>query len=157
MQLITKGLAIGLGLALIAASSIEIYKVVLELMDFQVSSAIQEGMLMLILLEMFYVVRSFIKYGSVNTSLIISVGIVAVIKMIIFNLSDMDLEKAIAFSILILSLSVGLLLENQHYNLKIDQGRKPVGLKPFADLFMTNKQQIVELEKEDLAENKATS
>lgn len=149
LQISTKFLAIALGAALVIASSIEIYKVSIELLDFQISSAIQEGMFMLILLEMFYVVRSFIKYGSVNTSLIISVGIVAIIKVIIFNLNTMDLNKAIGFSVLFLSLSVGLLLENQHYKLKIDQGRKPVGLNIFKDFFMTNEEQIQELEQED--------
>ncbi len=110
--------------SLLVAAGIEIYEVYRSLLSYNVTIAIQGGLYTLILLEMVFVTRSFIKYGSVNTALIISVGVVAVVKSLIVNIEVMTLDKAASYSCLLLALTIGYVLENYTYGIKISQGRQ---------------------------------
>lgn len=131
LQIATKIIAMIFSAAVLLAASIETVRVFFGIFEMNIISAIQDGLFVLILLEMFYVVRSFIKYGSVNITLIISVGIVAIIKAVIFKLETLDLNTSIAFTILFLGLCIGLVLENRthQFNLSLDRDRKAQGLK----------------------------
>ena len=115
--------------ALVFASGIEVYWMITRIIDLDIHLAVQEGLFVLILLEMFFVVRSFIKYGSVNTALIISVGIVAIVKEVVFKLDSLTIETSIGYAVLFLAFSVGLLLENRSHLFKIDQGNKPRSIR----------------------------
>ncbi len=77
-----------------------------DLLRFSLDKAIQDGLFVLILLEMFYVVRSFIKYGSINVGLVINVGIIAVVKELIFQLENISLQLASGFAMLLITMSI---------------------------------------------------
>ena len=79
------------------------------------SVAIQDGLFVLILLEMFYVIRSFIRYGSINVSLIVNVGIIAAIKEMIFHLEDLSIQTAAAFGIIFVTLGMTYFMEQFYY------------------------------------------
>lgn len=134
MQLATKVLATLFNIALLIAASIEIGRVFFGIYTLNIASAIQDGLFVLILLEMFYVVRSFIKYGSVNIALIISLGIVAVVKELIFNLKTLDLSSSGSYAILLLSLSIAFVLEDRSYTMKVLSGNKPRSIREEMDL-----------------------
>lgn len=118
LQWLTKAIAMVFNVALLIAASYEVYKMFLGIYIGDIAVAIQEGLFALIILEMFYVVRSFMKYGKVNTGLIISVGIVAVIKELIFKLKTLEMTDAIGFSVLIFAMSVALYIEYHHHVVK---------------------------------------
>lgn len=141
LQKSTQLLAYLFNVAIVIAASMEVAGVFNQLYLMNIGSAIQSGLFVLILLEMFYVVRSFIKYGSVNISLIISVGIVAIVKQMIFNMENPSLDTGLALSAMFLSLSIGLLIENHHYAMKIKQGRKPQRLSNTWQDFLDSKRQ----------------
>lgn len=128
-QLATKVLALLFNIALLIAATIEISRMFAGLIELNITSTIQDGLFVMIFLELFYVVRSFIKYGSVNTGLIISVGILAVVEEIIFSLKTMTLQSAGALSLLLLALSVSLLLEYRSHSIKVIQNGKPRSIK----------------------------
>jgi len=129
LQMATKVLAVLFNVAILIAAGIEIVQVFIGLMEMNIASAIQDGLFVLILLEMFYVVRSFIKYGSVNTALIISVGIVAIVKEVIFKLNTLDLNSSIAFTILFLGFCIGFILENRSHQIRVDSPRQQRSLQ----------------------------
>jgi uncharacterized membrane protein (DUF373 family) len=83
-----------------------------------VDTAIQDGLFVLILLEMFYVVRSFIKYGSINVGIIVNVGIIAAVKVLVFKLDSINLEMALSFGIVFIALSCVYLAETIHFKQK---------------------------------------
>ncbi len=124
LQRAAQVLAVLFCVSLLVAGAYEIYQVFRSLVEFNINQAIQEGLFTLIILEMVFVTRSFIKYGSVNTALILSVGVVAVVKSLIFNMVDIQLDDALAYSALILALTVGYVLENYTYGIKMAQGRQ---------------------------------
>lgn len=142
LQRIAQLIAALFGAALIVAAGLEVFQVFKELYAFNINSAVQEGLFTLILLEMFYVVRSFVKYGSVNTALIICVGIVAIIKQIIFSLDSITMEKAIGLSLLFVVLTLGLYIEEKHYTHKLRRGQKPRSIR----------EQIMDLEEDNSME-----
>lgn len=77
--------------------------------------AVQDGLFVLILLEMFYVIRSFIRYGSINVSLIVNVGIIAAIKEMIFQLDKLNVQLGIAFGTIFVTLGFLYFMEQFYY------------------------------------------
>lgn len=77
--------------------------------------ALQDGLFVLILLEMFYVVRSFIRFGTINVSLVVNVGIIATIKEMIFRLDNINLQLAIGFGVIFLTLGFTYFMEQFYY------------------------------------------
>jgi uncharacterized membrane protein (DUF373 family) len=112
---ISKIIALIFGIALLIAAAIEVYGVFVELTQQNISEAIQEGLFVLILLEMLYVVRSFIKYESINVGIVVNVGVVAAVKELIFVMKDLTLELGAAFSMLFVSLAIIYFLEERYY------------------------------------------
>ena len=124
LRFATEFIAFVLCLLLIAASALITWDAVVGLWSGDATIAIQNGLFVIILLEMFYVVRSFIKYGSVNVGIIINVGIIAVVKELVFKIPFLDLQMALAFAVTLLSLGVVYLLETMHYNNKKEKNLK---------------------------------
>lgn len=118
LQWLTQMIAMIFNVALIVAAGSEVWLMASGIYEGNIERALQDGLFALIILEMFYVVRSFIKYGKVNTGLIISVGIVAVVKELIFKLKTLEMVDAIGFSILILSMAIALYIEHHHHIVK---------------------------------------
>ena len=118
LRFATEFIAFVLCLLLIAASGIITWDAVVGLWSGDATIAIQNGLFVIILLEMFYVVRSFIKYGSVN------VGIIAVVKELVFKIPLLNLQMALAFAVVLLSLGLVYLLETMHFNNKKEKALK---------------------------------
>jgi uncharacterized membrane protein (DUF373 family) len=133
LQWITKAIAMSFNVALLIAAAYEVFKMFEGIYQGDIAIAIQEGLFALIILEMFYVVRSFIKYGKVNTGLIISVGIVAVVKELIFKLKTLEMTDAIGFSVLIFAMSVALYIEYHHYVVKNESSVLPRSIRKGED------------------------
>jgi uncharacterized membrane protein (DUF373 family) len=104
-------LAYAVCIELLLASAVIVYQSYGDLLDLAIDKSIQSGLSVLILLEMFYVVRSFIKYGSINVGLVISVGMIAAVKELIFQLDSITLQIGIAFSLLFLALAAVYYIE----------------------------------------------
>jgi len=85
------------------------------LYDGKYSIAIQDGLFVLILLEMFYVTRSFIRFGTINVSIVIDVGIIAAVKELIFRLNSITMQLAIAFGVLFVTLGLTYYMEMFYY------------------------------------------
>ncbi|MBP7670728.1 phosphate-starvation-inducible PsiE family protein [Candidatus Gracilibacteria bacterium] len=83
-----------------------------------VDEAVQDGLFVLILLEMFFVVKSFMKYGSINVGLVINVGVIATVKSVVFRLESLNWQLALAFGIVLLSLGFVYFMETLHYKQK---------------------------------------
>ena len=111
LELISKVIAYAVCIQLLLASLIITYNTFIAIFSNQVSAAIQDGLFVLILLEMFYVTRSFIKYGTINVSIVINVGLIAAVKQLIFELDSISMQTAIGFGVLFLSLSCTFYLE----------------------------------------------
>jgi uncharacterized membrane protein (DUF373 family) len=112
---IAKIIAVIFGVALLLASAIEVYNVFVHLMTQSIDQAIQEGLFVLILLEMLYVIRSYIRYESINVGIVVNVGIVAAVKELIFVIKDITLQTGIAFSLIFISLGIIYFLEERYY------------------------------------------
>ena len=119
LQLGTKIIATLFSCTIVVAAGMETAQIFVRLYEKNIDSAIQDGLFVLILLEMYYVVRSFIKYDSINISLIINVGIVAIVKEVIFKLEKLDIYSSIAFTLIFLGFCVGFVIENQYSQKKI--------------------------------------
>jgi len=124
LQIGTKIIATLFSFAIIIAAGMETIQVFMRLYEKNIDYAIQDGLFVLILLEMYYVVRSFIKYGSINISLIINVGIVAIVKEVIFKLEKLDIYSSIAFTLIFLGFCIGFFIENQYSQKRILQKNK---------------------------------
>lgn len=124
LRFATEFIAFVLCLLLIAASGIITWDAVIGLWSGDATIAIQNGLFVIILLEMFYVVRSFIKYGSVNVGIILNVGIIAVVKELVFKIPLLNLQMALAFAVVLLSLGLVYLLETMHFNNKKEKSLK---------------------------------
>lgn len=81
----------------------------------QIDKAIQDGLYVLILLEMFYVIRSFIKYGSINVGLVVNIGIIAAVKELVFALDQLTLELGAAFGVVFITLACIYVAETLYF------------------------------------------
>ena len=124
LQVINKYIALFVGIGLIAASLLIIYHSFSELYIGNTDEAIQDGLFVLILLEMFYVVSSFIKYNSINVGLIVNVGIIAAVKELVFQFRDLDMKLAIGFSVVFLSLGALYWMEGFYYKQHKEEARE---------------------------------
>lgn len=82
------------------------------------AEVIIRALFVMILLELFYVIRAFIKRGSLNVGVIINVGVIAAVKELIFQLDSLTLQMSIAFGVLFLTLGVLYVMEVIHYERK---------------------------------------
>ena len=89
---------------LIIASVMILWEAFRELFTGNTDIPIQDGLFVIILLEMFYVIRSFIKYGSINVSIVINIGLIAAIKELIFKLDSLTIQTSLAFGAIFVSL-----------------------------------------------------
>lgn len=118
LEWISQAIAFVVCVGLLIASCILILNSFKVLFDSRVNEAVQDGLFVLILLEMFYVVRSFMKYGSINVALVVSVGVIAAVKSMIFRLDTMDLMTAIGFGVLFVTLGVLYMMESLTFRKK---------------------------------------
>jgi len=118
LRMMTEIIAFLLCLILIAASGIITFKGITHIANGNVDSAILDSLFVVILLELFYVIRSFIKRGSMNVGVIINVGIIASVKELILQLDSLNLQMAIAFGVIFLTLGILYVLEMMHYEHK---------------------------------------
>ena len=123
LEVVSKFIAFVVCVGLLMASVFIVVGSFKSLLDGHIDLAVQDGLFVLILLEMFYVVRSFIHYGSINESLVISVGIIAAVKEMIFRLPSMTLQAALGFGVIFLSLALTYFLEKTYYE-KIAKGNQ---------------------------------
>jgi uncharacterized membrane protein (DUF373 family) len=104
LQSATKVIAVAVCITLIASACILLWEGLVSLFEGKVDEALQDELFVLILLEMFYVIRSFIKYGSINVSIVINIGAIAAVKELIFQMSSLTWQLALAFSLVFISL-----------------------------------------------------
>ncbi|MCA9374005.1 phosphate-starvation-inducible PsiE family protein [Candidatus Peregrinibacteria bacterium] len=102
-------------IGLLIASSIIVFTAFQSLLNQDLKLAIQDGLYVLILLEMFYVTRSFIRHGSINVSIVVNVGIIAAIKEMIFQLDNLTMQTAIGFGVIFVTLGITYLMEVIYY------------------------------------------
>ena len=115
LEPISRLIAFFVCLELLLLSMVTTVKAFNDLFEQNLDLAVQDGLFVLILLEMFYVTRSFIKYGTINVSIVINVGLIAAVKEMIFQLHSMTMQLAIGFAVLFISLSVTYYLEKIHF------------------------------------------
>jgi uncharacterized membrane protein (DUF373 family) len=118
LEYLSKLIAIIVCFGILLASVLIIVDTFQVLFANDIDKAIQDGLFVLILLEMFYVTRSFIKYGSINVGLVVNVGIIAAVKELVFRMNSLNLELAIAFGVIFLTLSAVYLAETLHFQNK---------------------------------------
>lgn len=115
LQTLTHYLALIVGIVLIFASGMIIVDSFMHLADGQTALSIQDALFVLILLELFFVVSSFIKYNTINVGLIVNVGIIAAVKEMILQLDSMTWQLAIAFGVIFISLGTLYWMEGHFY------------------------------------------
>lgn len=120
VQALTEIIAFVLCLILVASAAYLTYQAFHNLLEGASFEAILDSLFIVILLELFYVIRSFIKRGSMNVGVIINVGVIAAVKEMIFKLDSMELQLAISFGVIFLSLGLLYLLEVIHFAKKKD-------------------------------------
>jgi uncharacterized membrane protein (DUF373 family) len=115
LEVVSEVIAYGVCVGLLIASALIVLNSFGALGSKDLDVAVQDGLFVLILLEMFYVTRSFIRHGSINVSIIVSVGVIAAVKEMIFQLNNMTLELALGFGVIFITLSVTYFLERRFY------------------------------------------
>jgi uncharacterized membrane protein (DUF373 family) len=115
LEITSKVIAYIVCIGLLIASGFIVYDAFKALFNWDPGLAVQDGLFVLILLEMFYVTRSFIRHGSINVSIIVSVGIIAAVKEMIFQLNSISLQSALAFGTIFATLSLTYLMERIYY------------------------------------------
>ena len=80
--------------------------------------AITDALFVVIWLELFYAIRSFVKRGSMNVGVIVNVGVISAVKELVFKLDSLTLQMAAAFGAIFISLGVLYVLEVIHYEKK---------------------------------------
>lgn len=115
LEIVSKTIAFVICLHLLIASVMLVINAFEALFHQNFDVAIQDSLFVLILLEMFYVVRSFMRYGSLNVSLIVNVGIIASIKEMIFQLDNLNMQMAIAFGVIFVTLGLTYFMEQYYY------------------------------------------
>ena len=118
LELASKFIALIINVGLLASAAILTYSMFLDLFALKIDDAIQDGLFILILLEMFYVIRSFIKYGSINVSLVLNVVLIAAAKELIFYLDNLTLQLAGSFGIILASIGFVYFIETLHFEKK---------------------------------------
>lgn len=115
LEIVSKIIAFLVCIGLLITSGYIVIRSFNSLLDGNLNIAVQDGLFVLILLEMFYVTRSFINYGTINVSLIISVGVIAAVKEMTFRLETMTMQTAIGFGVIFITLSVTYFMERLYY------------------------------------------
>jgi uncharacterized membrane protein (DUF373 family) len=118
LEVASKIIAYIVCVGLLLASALVVFDAFKVLFLQDINTAVQDGLFVLILLEMFYVTRSFIQYGSINVGLVINVGIIAAVKELVFQINSITLQLALSFGVIFLTLSVAYLVEAIHFSKK---------------------------------------
>jgi len=118
LRFLTEIIAFALCTILIVASMIITYQASIHIIQGNASTAVLDALYVVILLELFYVIRSFIKRGSMNVGVIINVGIIASVKEMIFKLDSLEMQMAISFGVIFSTLGLLYVLEMIHYERK---------------------------------------
>lgn len=126
VEFASKFIAFLVCVVLVLGAAVITFSAFMALLSNNVDIAVQDGLFVLILLEMFYVTRSFIRFGTINVSIVIGVGLIAAVKEMVFKLNNMDMQLAIGFSILFLSLALTYYIEKLYYKQIIQTGAKVV-------------------------------
>ena len=113
---LTELIASLLCIILIVAAGILTYQAFVSLLQDSPDHAVQDALFVIIILEMFYVVRSFVKYGSINVGLVINVGLIASVKAMVFQLEKMSLNLALAFGVIFITLGGVYLIESVYFH-----------------------------------------
>ena len=118
LRFVTQVIAILLCCILIGASAMITVQAFSHLSQNNPQAAILDALFVAILLELFFVVRSFINRGSMNVGAIVNVGIIAAVKELIFQLNSLTWQLALAFGVIFLSLGFLYVVEIIHYEKK---------------------------------------
>ena len=102
----TQIIAVLVCITLIVASMLLMWESGVALMNSQIDVALQDALFVLILLEMFYVIRSFIRHGSINASIVLNIAVIAAVKELIFQMKSINLEIAASFGLIFVSLGI---------------------------------------------------
>lgn len=122
LELFSKVIAFVVCFGLLTASLFIVMDSFQALFNQDLKRAVQDGLFVLILLEMFYVTRSFMRYGSINVSIVVSVGIIAAVKEMIFQLESITMQSAIGFGVIFIALSLTYYIERLYYKQIVKQG-----------------------------------
>lgn len=115
LKFATQIIAILLCCILIAASALITFDSVFHLLNNDPKAAILDALFVAILLELFYVIRSFVTRGSMNVGAIVNVAVIAAVKELVFKLDDLTWQLALSFGAIFLSLGALYILEVIHY------------------------------------------
>ncbi len=118
LRLLTEVIAAILCVILILAAGMITYRAFMQILSNDTNAAVLDALFVVILLELFYAIRSFINRGSMNISVIVNVCIVAAVKELIFQIDSLKLQNAIAFAVIFLSLGVLYVIEMIHFERK---------------------------------------
>ncbi len=119
-----KVIAFSICFGLLLTSSFIVIDAYISLFTKDYQTAIQDGLFVLILLEMFYVTRSFMRFGSINVSIVVNVGIIASVKALIFELDKIDKDTAIAFGVIFVTLGFTYFMEKIYFEKTIKKPSK---------------------------------
>lgn len=122
LRFLTEVIALILCVILIVAGGFLTYRAFGNLLYASPEKAVVDALFVIIVLELFYVIRSFIKRGSINVGLIINVGVIAAVKEMVFVLDSITWQLAVSFAVIFLSLGILYLLEIYHYEKKHEDG-----------------------------------
>lgn len=115
LEVVSKIIAFFVCIGLLLTSCFVVVNAFQALFSQNLDLAIQDGLFVLILLEMFYITRSFIRHGSINVSIVVNVGVIAAVKEMIFQINSITLQSAIAFGVIFITLSMTYFLEHMYY------------------------------------------
>ncbi|MFT7184368.1 MAG: uncharacterized membrane protein (DUF373 family) [Oceanicoccus sp.] len=121
LEVVSKVIAFTVCIGLLLAAGFVVFDAFHALLTQDVDLAVQDGLFVLILLEMFYVTRSFIRHGSINVAIVINVGVIAAVKEMVFQLDNLNLQMAGAFGIIFTTLSFTYFMERMYYK-KLGKG-----------------------------------
>ncbi len=118
LEWLTKVIALVLCLILVGASGMLTYFSMQNLFRGDTNAAVSDALFVVILLELVFVVRSFIKRGRINVGILVNVGVIAAVKQLVFALDSIEFYMALSFGIIFLSLGGLYVLEMIHYERK---------------------------------------
>lgn len=118
LEVLAKLVAAFLCLILLFASLMITYNSLQNLVNFNALQATLDALFVVIVLELCFAIRSFIKRGTINVGTLVNVAVISAVKELVFKLDQMDLPTAGSFGIIFVSLGVLYLLEMIHYEKK---------------------------------------
>jgi len=118
IEVLTKFVAIILCLILVVASGFLTYNALVHIYRVDPLQATLDALFVVILLELVFAIRSFVKRGTINVGILVNVAVIASVKQLVFQLDKMDLHTAISFAVIFLSLGGLYIMEIIHFQKK---------------------------------------